>query len=172
MDEKRYIGEQVRRMRQDRDLTLRELAERSKLSINGVHLIETGQREPSSTSVAKLARGLGVEPGALFMPTPPKAPPPTTMEELLTRAHVENNYLAMSQEEIKAFFDSLTYQEARVVAREVVDARRTVKEYLAAYEGTPEYDRLTSRSFLAYLTAITYVLAEAEKVGDTELQKE
>jgi len=104
--------------------------------------------------------------------TVPKGPPPSTMEELLTRAGVENNYLAMSQEEIKDLFESLSYEQARVAAREVVDARRKVREYLAAYEGTPEYVRLTTRSYLAYLAAITFVLREAAKAGDTELQAE
>jgi len=78
----------------------------------------------------------------------------------------------MSTEEIREVFGNLTYEEMRVAAREVADARRAVREHLEPYKGTPEYQRLTVRSHLAYLTAISYVLGQAEKAGDTERVEE
>lgn len=45
---------------------MRELALRSGLSENGIYLIETGRRDPSSTSLENLARGLDVNPGVIF----------------------------------------------------------------------------------------------------------
>ncbi len=60
------IGARVRQLRQDRGFTLRELADKSNLTLNSVGRIERGERTPSSVTVEKLARGLGVDPGELF----------------------------------------------------------------------------------------------------------
>lgn len=60
------IGREIRRLREEQQLSLSELARRSKMTPGGVRLIELGRREPSSTSVEKLAGGLGVEPGELY----------------------------------------------------------------------------------------------------------
>jgi transcriptional regulator with XRE-family HTH domain len=57
----------VRRQRQARGLTQRELAQRSGLCEAAVGHIETGFRaDPHASTVAALARALGIEPGALL----------------------------------------------------------------------------------------------------------
>ena len=64
------IGREVRRRREELGLTGAELAARSGLSPGAISQIENGKRTPSSTTVMKLAQGLGVQAGELY----PKAP--------------------------------------------------------------------------------------------------
>jgi transcriptional regulator with XRE-family HTH domain len=67
------IGQEVRRRREELGLTGAQLAERSELSPGAISQIENGKRIPSSTTVMKLAEGLGIEVGELY---PKKAQPP------------------------------------------------------------------------------------------------
>lgn len=60
------LGETVRRLREERDLTQEELAARAGLSANYVGEIESGKRNPSALVLFALARGLGVEPARLL----------------------------------------------------------------------------------------------------------
>lgn len=55
-----HIGNQVRRLRLSRNLSLRELAQRSGLNINTLSLIENGKTSPSVTTLQQLAMALGV----------------------------------------------------------------------------------------------------------------
>ena len=71
------IGEEVRRRREGLGLTGAQLAERAGMAPSAVSQIETGKRTPSSSSVVKLAAGLGVEVGALF----PKSQRPLPLED-------------------------------------------------------------------------------------------
>jgi transcriptional regulator with XRE-family HTH domain len=59
-------GKKIRRERRDQELSQRELAETAGLALNTVSLIERGLRTPSVTTVARIARALGVEPGELI----------------------------------------------------------------------------------------------------------
>ncbi|MEU6335589.1 MULTISPECIES: helix-turn-helix domain-containing protein [Streptomyces] len=56
----------LRRIREDRGMTLEELAAHSDLSFRGVVYIEHGQRNPSLTTLINLARGLHVQPSRLL----------------------------------------------------------------------------------------------------------
>ncbi|MGW7244645.1 helix-turn-helix domain-containing protein [Streptomyces sp. NPDC054804] len=56
----------LRRLREARGLTLQELASRCGMSFRGVVYIEHGRRNPSLTTLLKLARGLQAEPSALL----------------------------------------------------------------------------------------------------------
>ena len=60
------IGNRVRGLREEQGLSLRELARRADMTATGVSLVEQGQTNPSSDTLMKLARGLGVQPGDLF----------------------------------------------------------------------------------------------------------
>jgi transcriptional regulator with XRE-family HTH domain len=60
------IGTEIRRRREELGLTGAQLAERSGLTPSAVSQIETGKRTPSSSSVMKLAAGLGCEVGDLY----------------------------------------------------------------------------------------------------------
>jgi len=53
------ISERVRRWREEKGLTLQQLADRSDLAASTVQKVETGQMIPSVAVLLKLARGLG-----------------------------------------------------------------------------------------------------------------
>lgn len=54
------LGAKVRRLRQDRGLTLRELAVLLEVHYTHLQKIETGQKRPSSDLILKLADYFGV----------------------------------------------------------------------------------------------------------------
>ncbi|WP_413813154.1 helix-turn-helix domain-containing protein [Streptomyces sp. OE57] len=56
---------QICRLREEREYSLEELAERSGLSFRGLIYIEHGQRSPSVLTLLDIAAGLDVEPGEL-----------------------------------------------------------------------------------------------------------
>ncbi|MFC1991700.1 helix-turn-helix domain-containing protein [Chloroflexota bacterium] len=60
----------LRRMRELRALSQRELAVRAKLSVTTVNRIETGQRKAMPRTVRKLAEALGVTPEQLLTEQP------------------------------------------------------------------------------------------------------
>ncbi|MFC8803913.1 helix-turn-helix domain-containing protein [Streptomyces anthocyanicus] len=60
------FGMHMRRLREERGLTLEELADRSRLSFRGIIYIEHGRRNPSLTTMLNLARGLQVHPSSLL----------------------------------------------------------------------------------------------------------
>jgi transcriptional regulator with XRE-family HTH domain len=61
----------IRRLREERDLSLEELAERSELSFRGLIYIEHGRRNAGVLTLLKIADGLGVAPARLFEDTQP-----------------------------------------------------------------------------------------------------
>jgi len=74
------IGEEIRRRRKERELTIEQLAARAGMAPSAISQIETGRRSPHSASVIKLAEALGCEVGDLY----PKAPQQLSWEEELS----------------------------------------------------------------------------------------
>lgn len=63
------LGQTVRRLRREADLTQEELAERAGISANYVGEIERGECNPSALVVFAVARGLGVDAAKLLEST-------------------------------------------------------------------------------------------------------
>ena len=63
------LGREIRRRREAMGMTLEVLAERSGLTPNYIGTIENGQRNPSLSTLDKLARGLGIRTGNFFSST-------------------------------------------------------------------------------------------------------
>ena len=64
------INANVRRLRELRALSQRELAARAKLSVTTINRIEIGQRKPMPRTVRKLAEALGSTPEELLAEQP------------------------------------------------------------------------------------------------------
>ncbi|MBN2186404.1 MAG: helix-turn-helix transcriptional regulator [Dehalococcoidia bacterium] len=64
------MNSNVRRLRELRALSQRELAARAGLSVTTVNRIELGQRKPMPKTVRKLAGALGVSPQELLTAQP------------------------------------------------------------------------------------------------------
>jgi transcriptional regulator with XRE-family HTH domain len=60
------LGNKLRTMREQRDLSLRDLAALADVDHNNINLIEMGQRNPSFITVILLAEALGVPPSDLL----------------------------------------------------------------------------------------------------------
>ena len=58
--DKLYIGESLRRVRIEKDITQEELAEYSKLSRTFIGDLENNKKAPSLRTIFQLARGLGI----------------------------------------------------------------------------------------------------------------
>jgi transcriptional regulator with XRE-family HTH domain len=54
------LGQELRRIREERGLTVEELAEKSGVSVTTIRVVERGAREVLGETVAKLARPLGL----------------------------------------------------------------------------------------------------------------
>jgi transcriptional regulator with XRE-family HTH domain len=64
------IGLRVRRLRVDRSLTQRQLAEQAGISVEAIHTIERGRKYPRRSTVHLLALALGVAIDDLPRATP------------------------------------------------------------------------------------------------------
>ena len=84
----RPLGAQLRRLRQDRQLTQEKLAELASLNYKYVGRVELGKADPGADVLVRLARALSVSVGELFetitpMTTGPR-PLPVADVELVT----------------------------------------------------------------------------------------
>jgi transcriptional regulator with XRE-family HTH domain len=68
MDMRKLVGQNVKRIRQDRGLTQEELAERSGFSQQYISGLEQGRRNPTIVSIYELATALGVSHMELVRP--------------------------------------------------------------------------------------------------------
>lgn len=60
------FGERVRRLRQDRRLTLQQLAKACDVATSTISKVENGQMSPTYENIIRLANGLGVDVADLF----------------------------------------------------------------------------------------------------------
>jgi transcriptional regulator with XRE-family HTH domain len=67
------VGARIRELREERDLSLRALAEMCNVSPNTVSLIERGLSSPSVDTLQRLASGLGISIAAFFETGDPPA---------------------------------------------------------------------------------------------------
>ena len=66
MSDKNRLGIKVKTMRETRNLSLEDLAERANLKIDGISKIENGELIPGLTPLLKIARALGVRLGTFL----------------------------------------------------------------------------------------------------------
>jgi transcriptional regulator with XRE-family HTH domain len=75
-DEVRAIGAVIRAIRQERGLSLRDVADRTGFSVSFLSLVERGKSSLALTSVYKLARAFGVDVATFFASAPAPDPLP------------------------------------------------------------------------------------------------
>ena len=61
-----YVGDMVKRLRDERALTQEELANKAGLTVAALSRIERNNAEPRPTTRRKLAEALGVDPSKLI----------------------------------------------------------------------------------------------------------
>ncbi len=112
--------EEVRRIRKERGLTQRGLANASGVDQATISMVESGKRRPHLETLDSLADALGVEVGDFF----PKAKEAVSLEQWL-EDRCGHSYLAMSFDELGQFIkdaEDLDEQlERRQLLREEID---------------------------------------------------
>lgn len=68
------VGERIRQLREERDLSIRALGRASGLSANALSMIERGRTSPSVSTLYKVAEALGVPITSFFRTQPAKEP--------------------------------------------------------------------------------------------------
>jgi transcriptional regulator with XRE-family HTH domain len=66
MELERVLAANVRRLREAQDLTQEKLAQKAGLAMRYVSGIERGEENPTVSTLAKLAKALGVHPSVLL----------------------------------------------------------------------------------------------------------
>jgi transcriptional regulator with XRE-family HTH domain len=54
------VAQELKRLRVERDLTMRELSEKSGISTKTIVAVESGKQKPTALTLARLAKGLGI----------------------------------------------------------------------------------------------------------------
>jgi transcriptional regulator with XRE-family HTH domain len=85
------VGREIRRLREEKGWSQAKLAGAAGMGVSGVSQIETGARNPSAVTLAKIAEALGVEVADLFPKEQPPLPSPAVAEmEAMLSAIREN----------------------------------------------------------------------------------
>ena len=102
------MANRIRQLRQERDLTLDELAAAIGTSFQQLQRLETGARRLSEKWIRPLAGALGVEPAALFADEPPN----------INKVVKQSKKLRLSIEEVLVitWWRSLDLTEKRMIA--------------------------------------------------------
>jgi transcriptional regulator with XRE-family HTH domain len=166
------IGKRIREVREGKGLTLRELSNRTGLTLNGISRVELGRTTPTADTLWALAQGLGVDPGVLFPKAGAPPRPPKTVAELLDAAGVEDRELENPPAHVSEFFEGLSYEETMALARRIINARQAVVAFVARYEQdpgtTPEeveaLKRLATHTFR--VNAVAIVAADAAAAAE------
>jgi transcriptional regulator with XRE-family HTH domain len=134
-DEGRYM-EPLRRLRAEKRMTVRDLAEASGVNKDTITALETGKRKrPHPTTLGRLADALGVPVDELEASTGPKIPkvPKTPISNLSLEEADERLWDLGNEKEAYRFLDS--------VRRE----RAALEGWMAAYAAAPSDARFAAR---------------------------
>ncbi|NYT18981.1 MAG: helix-turn-helix transcriptional regulator, partial [Methanosarcinales archaeon] len=74
MTEKNSVGEKIRQFRENREMTVEELANESQSSVELIEKLEEGELIPSLAPLLKIARALGVRLGTFLDDIPQTGP--------------------------------------------------------------------------------------------------
>ncbi len=96
------VGEEIKRLREDRGWTQPRLAVEAGIAVSAVSQIENGRRSPNVSTLEKLAATFGVEVADLF----PKAEAPLPFEDA--------NEEALEERRIQTFLDASPSEAERI----------------------------------------------------------
>ena len=162
------VGHVVKKLREERNWSQARLAVEADMSVSGVSMIENGQRNLTTTTLAKLARAFGVEIGDLF----PKGQNSLwheegtsledgpSLEELHFAAMCVSRWLIVPEEKWAAAWPlDLHPAEAMIRVREMDDELFALMPLIAEQErGLPITKRQVNgryrQAWLRYLTGV------------------
>jgi transcriptional regulator with XRE-family HTH domain len=65
-DELKRFGENLRRIRNEKNITMQQLANQAEIELSQIYRIESGKINPKLTTLLKIAKGLNVPAADLF----------------------------------------------------------------------------------------------------------
>ena len=106
MDTSKIVGEKIKSLREDKSITIEELAQRSGLAMEQIERIENNIDIPSLAPLIKIARVLGVRLGT-FLDDQDEVGPVvyTEIEDLVREKCSALVYLGLHNEKLHDFFD-------------------------------------------------------------------
>jgi transcriptional regulator with XRE-family HTH domain len=183
------VGREVKRLREEHGWSRTKLAAEADMSASGVSMIENGQRNLTTTTLAKLAEALGVEVADLFPKSqtplftqPPskeeagerEGPIPNSLAEALEWAGAPTRLLSLPREEFEGLYVNLTPEKVLELNRDLVHERELLKPVLHRWRTMPP-SRERSRLYALWQESLVRALtgaAAAERAGDTETAEE
>lgn len=113
------VGHEIKRLREERGWSQAKLAVEADMSVSGVSMIENGQRNLTTTTLAKLARAFGIEIGDLFPKV--EAPLPFDMPEEDATERRPDESLAAGRSDLEVYVRVANAQVTRW--EQEIDAR-------------------------------------------------
>ncbi len=86
------VGQRLKALREERGISMRELARRSSLSANALSMIERGLTSPSVSTLSKLASAMGVPITVFFRHEPERSPVVVTRRSERIRVDIAKGY--------------------------------------------------------------------------------
>ena len=145
------VGREIRRLREAKGWSQAKLAADAGMGVSGVSQIETGARNPSAVTLAKLAKALGVGVAELF----PEAPSPLPLEQpdepkagglilddigAFLEARVGSRWLALPEAEWDNWWRGVSRGEAVFRRRQIAAEYQLIAEEFMATHGKADRD--------------------------------
>lgn len=86
------VGQRLKALREERGISMRELARRSSLSANALSMIERGLTSPSVSTLSKLATAMGVPITVFFRHEPERSPVVLTQKKDRIRVEISKGF--------------------------------------------------------------------------------
>jgi len=134
------IGEEIRRRRREKGLTVAQLAKNAGMAQSAVSQIETGKRSPHSASVIKLAAALECEVAQLY----PKAPSQPSLE-WLSDEEIPTSRLEDLPEEARAQLEKRGFSDLYFVPLEEGEEEEAVTIRINWVRLMDDHDRLLQK---------------------------
>ena len=157
------IGEEIKRLREDRGWTQPRLAVEAGIAVSAVSQIENGRRSPNVGTLEKIAGALGVETVDLF----PKAPAPLRLPLEDAGAPEERGYLPVTRllEDWYYLIEQTAERHISNAASRIFETAEGAAAYsIAAFTETAQlFGVCLERLFPAISSALPESLAELER---------
>ena len=152
------VGREIRRLREARGWSQAKLAGDTGMGVSGISQIETGARNPSAVSLAKIAGALGVEVGDLF----PKAQAP--LPDLEDERREDRRAAALRDVLEDLRLTAERYERYHTAQEKLDEFRAGWEERLAEKDFDEAAIKEAGRTIAAFWPAVT-ALADSEMVG-------
>lgn len=170
------VGHEVKRLREERGWSQAKLAVEADMSVSGVSMIENGQRNLTTTTLAKLANALGVEVADFFPKEQSRLPFDSPDDEEAREWHLlgyvrawillhDNLSERWEKAAAKGTFSLDTYEEFCATFDDVLNATNSLIEGLKRHQGINALEGAIGHRFRKSLIRSADAAAELSKTA-------